>query len=48
MNGKGNGVIQQFIKLYIKNALELNNNNKRKPVKNDNQAPEIKANKFAY
>jgi len=48
LNGKGNGVIQLFIKLYIKNALGLNNNNKRKPVKNDNQAPEIKANKFAY
>jgi len=27
--------------------LELNNNNKKKTLVNDNQAPEAKANKFA-
>jgi hypothetical protein len=47
LNGKGNGVIQLFIELYIyKMLLGLNNNNK-KPLGNDNQALEANVNKFA-
>jgi hypothetical protein len=46
LNGKGNGVIQLLIKLYIKMPLRLNSNNK-KPLENNNQAPKTEANKFA-
>jgi hypothetical protein len=47
LNGKGNGVIQLFIKLYKKMKMPLGLKWIKKPLENDNQALEAKTKKFA-